>query len=145
MGLSQDTSLSSGGNATGQGGTASYSIGQIVYTTVSGSGGTSNQGVQQPFEISTSSGEEITFIKLSIVVYPNPSSSYLNLQIDKFEEYRFRNLYYQLMNISGREIFAEKILASETSISLVNVMSATYILRVANEGKIIKSFKIIKN
>ena len=115
MGVSQDTPLSSGGNASGAGGTSAYSVGQVFYTSATGSGGISNKGVQQPFEISISSGEEITFIKLLIVVYPNPSSSYLNLKMDKFEEYNFRNLHYQLMDISGQEIFVEKILASETS------------------------------
>ena len=145
MGVSQDTPLSSGGNASGAGGTSAYSVGQVFYTSATGSGGISNKGVQQPFEISISSGEEITFIKLLIVVYPNPSSSYLNLKMDKFEEYNFRNLHYQLMDISGQEIFVEKILASETSVSLENVVCATYILRVINEDKILTSFKIIKH
>ena len=35
----------SGGNATGSGGTASYTVGQVGYVTASGAGGTSQQGV----------------------------------------------------------------------------------------------------
>jgi hypothetical protein len=145
MGLSQDSPLSSGGNAAGAGGTSAYSVGQVFYTSSTGTGGISNPGVQQPFEISTSGGEEFTFIKLSVVVYPNPATSYLNLQMDNFEDYNFQNLHYQLLDIHGREIFAEKILASETSIRLENVVPSTYILQVINEDKILTSFKIIKH
>ncbi|MBK6783636.1 MAG: T9SS type A sorting domain-containing protein [Saprospiraceae bacterium] len=145
MGLSQDIPLSSGGNAAGAGGTSTYSVGQVFYTSTTGTGGISNQGVQQPFEISTSGGEEITFIKLSMIAYPNPASSYLNLQMDNFEDYTFQNLHYQLLDIFGREIFTEKILASATSIRLENVVPATYILHIINEDKILTSFKIIKH
>jgi hypothetical protein len=39
-----------GGEATGSGGTTSYSVGQIVYYSNSEAGGSENQGVQQPYE-----------------------------------------------------------------------------------------------
>jgi gliding motility-associated-like protein len=44
----QVATVSSGGEATGAGGSLSYSVGQVVYTTNSGSTFTSAQGVQQP-------------------------------------------------------------------------------------------------
>ena len=43
---SQETIPASGGAAIGSGGTSSYSVGQLVYTTNTGSG-TVTQGVQQ--------------------------------------------------------------------------------------------------
>ena len=43
----QVATVSSGGNATGAGGSSSYSVGQVVYTINSGSTHTSTQGVQQ--------------------------------------------------------------------------------------------------
>lgn len=39
------------GNATGTGGTSSYSIGQVVYASATGTNDSVNQGMQQPFEI----------------------------------------------------------------------------------------------
>ena len=48
----QNTIPASGGNATGTGGSVSYTVGQIVYTKSAGSNGSSAQGVQQPYEIS---------------------------------------------------------------------------------------------
>ena len=41
----QEAVLSAGGNATGNGGSVSYSIGQVAYT-ASGTNGTVTQGVQ---------------------------------------------------------------------------------------------------
>ena len=46
----QQTNASAGGNATGSGGTVSYTIGQQEYSSFSSVGGSVNQGVQQPQE-----------------------------------------------------------------------------------------------
>jgi len=55
----QESVNATGGNALGNGGTASYSVGQMIYTTNTGTGGnTVAQGVQQPFEISVVTGIE---------------------------------------------------------------------------------------
>jgi hypothetical protein len=46
----QQTNASAGGNATGSGGTVSYTIGQQEYNSFSSGSGSVNQGVQQPQE-----------------------------------------------------------------------------------------------
>lgn len=46
-GIAQQSVNAAGGDATGVGGTASFSIGQIVYTTIGNNGTTVAQGVQQ--------------------------------------------------------------------------------------------------
>jgi hypothetical protein len=43
---SQNSTLSSGGQATGTGGSVSYSVGQIAYSSLSGTNGSLIQGVQ---------------------------------------------------------------------------------------------------
>ena len=48
----QQVVTTSGGNASGSGGSVSYTVGQIVYTTNTDSNGSVAQGVQQPYEIS---------------------------------------------------------------------------------------------
>ncbi len=45
----QEATLASGGNATGSGGSVSYSVGQVVYTTNIGTTGSVAQGVQQAY------------------------------------------------------------------------------------------------
>ena len=51
-GLQAQTSVNAiGGDATGSGGSVSYSVGQVVYTTNKGTNGSVVEGVQQPYEI----------------------------------------------------------------------------------------------
>ncbi len=45
----QENTIATGGEATGAGRTASYSVGQVVYTTATGANGSVAQGVQQPY------------------------------------------------------------------------------------------------
>ncbi|MEJ5266144.1 MAG: hypothetical protein WHT29_12590, partial [Bacteroidales bacterium] len=79
----QESVNATGGNAFGSGGSVSYSVGQVVYTTNSGTNGSVAQGVQQPYEISVVTGlEEAKGINLSVSAYPNPTTDYLTLRID---------------------------------------------------------------
>ena len=48
---SQDTVAISGGEATGSGGTSSYTLGQVFYTVTNANSGSISQGVQQNFRI----------------------------------------------------------------------------------------------
>jgi hypothetical protein len=77
----QQSTNSSGGNATGSGGKVSYSVGQIVYTSTAGSGGSASQGVQQPYEIFTLGIDDFSNINLTMIVYPNPTTTLVNLKI----------------------------------------------------------------
>lgn len=139
---SQQTIVASGGNDSGSGGSSSNSIGQITYISANGSNGSINQGVQQPFEIVTLGKDDFPEITLQMMVYPNPTSSFLNLRI---ENYTIENLQYSLFNINGKEISSQKIENPQTQINMNNLPSALYLLKVIEEGKLLKTFKIIKN
>jgi hypothetical protein len=139
----QNTIPATGGNATGAGGTVSYTIGQIVYTTISGTTGIITQGVQQPFEISVVTGiEEAKDIILEISVYPNPATGYVKLKVGNYDS---DNLSYRLYNIDGKPLQGNKIEGNETLIQLKNLVSGTYLLKVIDHNKELKTFKIIKN
>ena len=139
----QEAVPATGGNALGSGGSVSYSVGQIVYTTNTGTPGSMAQGVQQPYEISVvTSLEEANGINLVFSAYPNPTMDYVKL---KAENYSTENLTYQLFDISGKLLFSQKIGSTETSISMENFPSATYFLKVIENNKELKTFKIIKN
>ena len=139
----QNAIPASGGNASGSGGSVSYSVGQVVYTTNTGTNGSSAQGVQQPYEISVVTAvEETKDISLKIMVYPNPATDFIKLKI---ENYEVLNLRYQLFDINGSLLQDNVIVGNETSIDMSNYMSATYFLKVTDNNKVIKTFKIIKN
>ena len=72
----QESSTAAGGDATGIGGSSSYTVGQVVYTTNTGTNGSLAQGVHQPYEISTTLGINETTINLELSLYPNPTTNY---------------------------------------------------------------------
>ena len=132
-----------GGNASGKGGTQSYSVGQVVYTTDNGANGIISKGVQQPFEISVVTGIKIfSDISLECVVNPNPVTDFVKLKIEKYED---ENLSYQLFDINGRLLLNNKIEGAETNIQMENLLPGTYFLKVTDKNKETKIFKIIKN
>ena len=138
----QQSINSSGGEASGSGGSASYSLGQIVYKTSSGVNGSSAQGVQQPFEISITSGIQEQSISLNLSAYPNPASDFLVLNV---KENNFAKLSFQLLDSRGRILESGPVRENSTTISLDELASATYFLKVTQNNKEIKTFKIIKN
>jgi hypothetical protein len=54
----QEDIPATGGDASGSGGLVSYSIGQVVYITNTGTNSSEAQGVQQPYDISVANGME---------------------------------------------------------------------------------------
>ncbi len=136
----QESVNGSGGEATGAGGTVSYTVGQVVYTTNTGTNGSVAQGVQQPFEISTTVGVNETTINLELSVYPNPTTDYLTLKVEKTE-----GLSYQLYDLQGKVIASKTVNGTSTNISLEEQPTATYFLSVVKNNQIVKTFKIIKN
>ncbi|NCQ10831.1 MAG: T9SS type A sorting domain-containing protein [Bacteroidetes bacterium] len=138
----QDAILTSGGDASGSGGSFSYSVGQIVYTTIIDSNGSMAQGVQQPFEISAVLGvDDLLGINLSLVAYPNPTTDFLNLTIANLN---YKNLSYQLFDINGRLLAQKKLENNSNEITMKQFPSALYFLKIFNNQKLVKLFKIIK-
>ena len=138
----QESVNATGGNASGSGGSASYSVGQVVYTTNTGTNGSVAQGVQQPYEISVVTGlEDAKGINLSVSAYPNPTTDYLTLEVKDFE---LSNLNFQLYDMQGKLLQSEKITSPQTSIVMSNLVPATYFVKVIQDNKEVKTFKIIK-
>jgi len=142
----QEAVLVTGGNASGSGGSLSYSVGQVVYTTNTGANGSVAQGVQQPFEISIVTGlEEAKGIKVQYSVYPNPSNGIVMLKIESSAILSIHTLLYQLYDNNGKLMEKKIIDSDETSINMSNLVSATYFLKVIQNEKELQIFKIIKN
>jgi hypothetical protein len=139
----QEAIFVNGGNASSSGGSVSYSVGQVAYITNTGITGSVVQGVQQPYEISIVSRiEEATGINLVLSVYPNPATDFLTLMV---ENYNKENLSYQLCDINGKLIENKVIEGNGTSIVMSSLVPATYFLKVTQNNKEVKAFKIVKN
>jgi len=138
----QEAVIAAGGDASGSGGTVAYTVGQLVYTTHKGTTGSVAQGVQQAFEISVISGlKEVKGINLTISAYPNPTTDFLNLKV---ENYNNQNLSYQLLDMSGKLLETKKLEGEQTRIGMSNLAHATYFVKVIRNNNEVKTFKIIK-
>ncbi len=140
--VAQQASVSAGGNAIGSGGSSSYSVGQTFYTSNSGSHRNIDEGVQQPYEISIITGISDERYLLSAEVYPNPVHSSLTLSTNT--DLRERVLY-QLTDIEGRILREQEIHQAQIAIPMESLPAGSYLLRVIQQNKEMKSFKIVKN
>jgi hypothetical protein len=139
----QNAQLSSGGNASGSGGSVTFSVGQLATATISGPSGSVAQGVQQPFEISIVDGtDEGQKINLLVAAYPNPTTTSLTLKVEHFS---LTNLTYQLFDMNGKLLHNSKIESNELGIDMSRLVPAIYYLKISEENREIKTFKIIKN
>ena len=139
----QEAIPATGGNASGSGGSVSYTIGQVFYTTNTGTNGSMAEGVQQPYEISVVVGiEQAEGINLICTVYPNPATDLLTLEVEIPDN---ANLFFQLYDMMGKLLVSKKLIDIKTIIPMANLAPATYFLKVTDNQKVVKTFKIIKN
>ena len=137
----QQATTAAGGEATGTGGTASYSVGQVVYTTNTGTNGSVAQGVQQAYEI-YNVGIKETELNISLSIFPNPTAANLTLQVSNYNN---EKLSYQLYDMQGKLLNNGKIVAQQTKIEMTSLPTAAYYVNVVNqENQKVQSFKIIK-
>lgn len=138
----QETVSTIGGNVTGTGGSISYTFGQTTFNLISGTSGLVIQGVQHAYEISIVTDiQSIEEITLDCIVYPNPSKGTLRLVIKSYSD---NNMMFRLYDLNGVLLQDKIIEGRETEISMVNLSSAVYFLKILEGNKEIKTFKIVK-
>ncbi len=139
--FAQENTVTSGGMAFGTGGSVSYTIGQIDYMNATGTGGTITEGLQQPYEIMIISGIEETDVNLALAVYPNPTTDFVVLSV---QNSTLQNMTYLLYDLQGKIIEKQKLNDSQTTISMVDLASGTYFIKVLRKNSEVKNFKVIK-
>ena len=138
----QKTFSSSGFNSNGNLGIITYSVGQVAIDFSTGNNGSLIQGVQQPYEIFSTLGNDILNINLNLIAYPNPTTDQLVLGIENFKGKKF---YYQLFNMEGKSLLYDNCVDNKTHINLNEFPSNTYLLSIVENNTVIKTFRIIKN
>ena len=140
--LAQQTLPAAGGKAKGSGGVVTFTVGQVTQETLSGNGTTVLQGVQIPYEIYVVTGKkEYPDITLTCTVYPNPVADHLMLKMTKIPR---ETLTAVLLDLNGKLINNLEINTKEISIPMGKIAPGTYLLKVTDNRKILKIFKIIK-
>lgn len=139
--LAQNSTNSSGGSAIGTTGSSTYSVGQVVYTSINNANVSMNQGIQIPYEIITLGVNDFPQIQLQMIVFPNPITSNAILKIEQFD---FQNLQYQITDFQGKQLITAIVQNAETAIQLENYATGIYFMTIYSNNKNIKTFKIIK-
>lgn len=135
----QESVHTSGGDASGAGGTVAFSIGQVVYTANTNITGAVGQGVQQPYDFFSVGINET---ELNLSVFPNPTAANIILQINDFEHVA---LNFELYDIQGKLLSNGHVTDLQTQIQTSNLATATYFLHILDENnKNVQTFKIIK-
>ena len=137
----QEGFSASGGQALGAAGSSSYTVGQTVYDTYTGSTGSVAQGIQQTYDIVALLGAEISAIKLELVAYPNPIQETLTLKINN---YKNEKLTYQLYDLQGKLWDSQPVKEVQTQLDMNDLAVGTYLLSIQDEELLIKTFRIIK-
>jgi hypothetical protein len=137
----QQNTLTAGAEATGTGGTVSFSVGQVDYIQLSTPNGSVYQGVQQPYQIDITTGIEETGIELSLNAFPNPTRQELWLSVSggPIEE-----MSYTLLDERGRMLINDVVRDERTQIPVAGLSMAVYFLRVQRGNEIAKTFRIVK-
>ncbi|MEQ8360481.1 MAG: T9SS type A sorting domain-containing protein [Cytophagales bacterium] len=139
--ISAQESVSSSGNTiSGSNGSISYSLGQTIYISYSGTSGEINEGVQQPFEFYLLSIRP-SLPENSIDVFPNPAGNYISIRISNIS---FKNLRYEMRDAKSNFISVGKITSNTNKINTSNISSGIYFLEVFESEEPIKTLKIVK-
>lgn len=140
--MAQETVSTSGGNATGSGGSASYTVGQVAYTQQSSTSGSVSAGVQQGYEIAVVNNIGSALSNgIDCKAFPNPAVNQLILTVTTEN---ISGLSYGLYDMNGKLIVSDKVNANSVSVNMEKISSATYFLKIIRNKIEIKTFKIVK-
>ena len=137
----QEVVTTSGGYGETTGARVTWTIGEPVTETVTGTTTILTQGFNQGDLI-------ITLIKspelpgLNVKVYPNPTSEYLKLSVGDAD---VENLNYILVDMGGKVVNKNILKGMESEIPMGNLTPSTYFLKIYQKKTEIAIFKIIKN
>jgi hypothetical protein len=138
----QQVISSAGASATGIGVQLSWTIGEPVIETFTGTTAILTQGFHQS-RLTVTAIDPTLYPELDLSVYPNPVSTSLQLLISGE---RLQNLTYKLYNIEGKSILTKVIENSPEMIRMELFSSGTYLLKVFRDDNTpLKTFKVIKD
>lgn len=138
--FSQKSTVATGADAQGAGGSMSYSIGLTNYETISSSG-TITQGVQQPYEFYAVGIEEWDS-DIQISAYPNPLTTQLTVS---FSNEVLEEMSFQLTDGAGRLIETGQLESKETFIDVQALARSNYFLTIYKKDQSVRVYKLVKN
>ncbi len=143
--MAQVSVNASGAKASGVGGSQSYSVGQIVFSSNSDGSNSLVHGVQQVYVVSVVTREaDASDINLSLLAYPNPVNNYLMIKVNS-DKYAVSSLKAKIVDINGKTLSIKNFSNANFQIDMSQFIPARYFLIVLQNNKELKTFKVIKN
>ena len=144
LGIAQSAIVSVGGDAQSGNSSVSYTVGQIAVQTSENSNGVSvGEGVQQPYEIMIVGVDDYPQISLRAVVYPNPTSTIVNVQFI-MNNVQLEDAGMQVLDMYGKLVKVIPITGETTSINVSDLADGVYFVRLRTDaGTVTKRF--VKN
>ncbi|MFM2207810.1 MAG: hypothetical protein RL213_1785 [Bacteroidota bacterium] len=136
----QQATTTSGGNASGQGGTVSYTVGEVAASFSSGSNGQVAAGVQQPYLIQSVGIRPLPNHFLTDV-YPNPTTSDLTLTVSDFQSNR---LSCKVIDALGQTVLNRELEGPQTLLQTGHLPASVYYVQVLEGDRIVRSFRVVK-
>ncbi|NOZ36313.1 MAG: T9SS type A sorting domain-containing protein [Chlorobi bacterium] len=116
----------------------SWTLGETITETISDGTNILTQGFQQS-KLSATEIFSVNSDNYLITIFPNPAENIINIKINTPE-----NLQYQFLDINGRILKEATITNVNTEIKVNNLPVSVYFLKIYNNNRIIKTYKIIK-
>lgn len=141
--FAQSDIVPAGGTATGEGGTVTFTIGQIAVQSQGEGSITFSEGVQQPYEIQTIGIDNYPDITLNAVVYPNPTAGNVQLTMNNVQNVQLEG-EVRAFDTNGKLLFVKKIEGETTDIPMSDLAAGTYFVNVVSGKQVLKTFKVVK-
>ena len=137
----QNSLISSGGTSATSGGIQmDYSIGEPIIETVSSGSNTLTQGFHQTTLSLVAIENSTLFSEVSI--YPNPTSSYIHIDIPN--DYDILNI--RLLDALGKLVAEHQEISGTITITTEHLAVGTYYLQLINSKDMkFKTYKVVKN
>lgn len=126
-----------GAEATGSGGTVSWTLGQVAFETSESAGGSVQRGVQQPYEWLVLSTDETT--PPTVSVWPNPTMDQVRLE---WTEPLPHDARYTLCNSAGAVVHEGSATGTALLIPLERHAAGRYVVRVLANGRVLHTLTI---
>ncbi len=121
-------------------GSLSWTISESVSETFENTNNILTQGFHQS-RLTVTSINEITGPDFVINAFPNPAAEFVTLKVDSKKT---ENLWYKLFDINGELLLHKKVKSNETEIPFSSYAHSTYFVKVLDNSKVLKIFKIVK-
>jgi hypothetical protein len=139
--IAQQGATAAGGDATGVGGSISYSVGQPFYQTAFGSDITLQAGVQQAYEISEVSSVWSLGGTVVVSAFPNPTSDYVRVLVEMENPVEWT---CRVFDSAGRLVQTQQSSDSALLLPFQSLSAGTYLIEVRVSPTQFKTFQLVK-